>query len=226
MSWLLPWDEQLLSIIFLDFSWGFICLGLITSPLKMLSVYLVFISSSTHAPFTKHREDLITMRLSHQFQAELAKRALHEMTQAFFQLSHCDCDSSNHCICMELSTMNCRVFGKKLSFLRWVVGKDGRSFSVPSNCCTQVKWLYETETTLEFKFARRLLLKTIFGPNQQLDGSSSLCIVWQLVLTINEFCAGGFLHTDVKGVTDSGNQARYFCAGTGNYNHLTNNFHN
>ena len=57
------------------------------------------------------------------------------------------------------------------------MGKDDRGFSVPSNCCTQVKWLYETETTLEFKFARRLLLKTIFGPNQQLDGSSSLCIV-------------------------------------------------
>ena len=115
---------------------------------------------------------------------------------------------------------------KKLSFLRWVVGKDDRGFSVPSNCCTQVKWLYETETLLEFKFAWRLLLKTIFGPNQQLDGSSSLCIVWQLVLTINEFCAGGFLHTDVKGVTDSGNQVQYFCAGTGSYNHLTNNFHN
>ena len=148
----------------------------------MLSVYLVFISSSTHEPFTKHREDLITVRLSHQFQAELAKRTLHEMTQAFFQLSHCD--SSNHCICMELSTMKCRVFGKKLSFLRWVVGKDGRGFSVPLNCCTQVKWLYETETTLEFKFARRLLLKTIFGLNQQLDGSSSLCTVMTVGATL------------------------------------------
>ena len=89
----------------------------------MLSVYLVFISSSTHAPFTKHREDLITMRLSHQFQAELAKRALHEMTQAFFQLSHCDCDSCNHCICMELSTMKCRVFGKEAEFSEVGSGK-------------------------------------------------------------------------------------------------------
>ena len=59
----------------------------------------------------------------------------------------------------NLTTMKCRVFGKEAEFSEVGSGKlkDGRGFSVPSNYCTQVKWL--CETTLEFKFALRLLMR-------------------------------------------------------------------